>query len=40
MRRAIVRFVDEEGGEGLKEIAILAIRTHRDKLLPAEARNP
>jgi formate dehydrogenase subunit delta len=40
MRRAIVRFVDEEGGEGLKEIALLAIRTHRDKLLPAEARNP
>ncbi|HMI87669.1 MAG TPA: formate dehydrogenase subunit delta [Polyangiaceae bacterium] len=33
MRREIVRFVDEQGGEGLKEIALLAIRTHRDKLL-------
>jgi formate dehydrogenase subunit delta len=34
MRREIIRFVDEEGGEGLKETALLAIRTHRDKLLP------
>jgi formate dehydrogenase subunit delta len=34
MRLQIVRFVDEEGGAGLKEIALLAIRTHRDKLLP------
>ena len=35
MRREIVRFVDEEGGEGLKETALLAIKTHRDKLVPA-----
>jgi len=38
MRREIVRFVDEQGGEGLKETALLAIRTHRDKLVPAEPR--
>jgi formate dehydrogenase subunit delta len=37
MRREIVRFVDEEGGEGLKETALLAIRTHRDKLVPPVA---
>jgi formate dehydrogenase subunit delta len=36
MRREIVRFVDEEGGDGLREIALLAIRTHRDELLPAK----
>ena len=36
MRREIVRYVDEQGGEGLKEMALLAIRAHRDKLLPAE----
>ena len=38
MRREIVRFVDEQGGEGLKETALLAIRTHREKLLPAAPR--
>jgi formate dehydrogenase subunit delta len=38
MRREIVRFVDEEGGAGLKEVALFAIRTHRDKLLPAPAQ--
>jgi formate dehydrogenase subunit delta len=38
MRREIVRFVDEQGGEGLKEMALLAIRTHREKLLPAAPR--
>src|SRR5689334_16140989 len=37
MRREIVRHVDQQGGEGLKETALLAIRTHRDKLMPAEA---
>jgi formate dehydrogenase subunit delta len=37
MRREIVRFVDEEGGAGLNEVALLAIRAHRDKLLPQEA---
>ena len=36
MRRDIVRWVDENGGEGLKETALLAIRTHRDKLVPAD----
>ena len=36
MRRDIVRWVDEKGGEGLKETALLAIRTHRDKLVPAD----
>jgi formate dehydrogenase subunit delta len=36
MRRDIVRWVDEHGGEGLKETALLAIRTHRDKLVPQE----
>jgi formate dehydrogenase subunit delta len=38
MRREIVRFVDEQGGEGLKETALLAIRTHREKLLPSAPR--
>ena len=38
MRREIVRWVDEQGGEGLKDIAMQAIRTHRDKLLPQEER--
>jgi formate dehydrogenase subunit delta len=36
MRREIVRWVDENGGEGLKETALLAIRTHRDKLVAQE----
>ena len=34
MRREIVQYVDEQGGEGLTETALLAIRTHRAKLLP------
>ena len=34
MRREIVQYVDEQGGAGLNETALLAIRTHRDKLLP------
>jgi formate dehydrogenase subunit delta len=38
MRREIVRFVDEQGGEGLKETALLAIRTHREKLVPSVPR--
>jgi formate dehydrogenase subunit delta len=37
MRREIVRWVDEHDGEGLGQTALLAIRTHRDKLLPQEA---
>ncbi len=35
MRREIVRFVEEQGGEGLKEMALLAVKKHRDKLMPA-----
>jgi formate dehydrogenase subunit delta len=35
MRREIVRFVEEQGGEGLKEMALLAVKTHRDRLMPA-----
>jgi formate dehydrogenase subunit delta len=37
MRREILRFVEEHGGEGLTETALLAIRTHRDKLMPQDA---
>ncbi len=37
MRREIVAWVDEHGGQGLKETVITAIRAHRDKLLPAAA---
>jgi formate dehydrogenase subunit delta len=40
MRREIVQYVDEHGGEGLAPMALLAIHTHRDKLLPQERRNP
>jgi len=36
MRREIVRYVEEQGGEGLKETALAAIRAHRDKLVPLE----
>ena len=35
MRREIVRFVEEQGGYGLKDVARDAIRAHRDKLMPA-----
>lgn len=34
MRRELVRFVEEQGGEGMKETALAAIRAHRDKLVP------
>ena len=34
MRREILRFVEEQGGEGLKDFARDAIRAHRDKLVP------
>jgi formate dehydrogenase subunit delta len=34
MRRAIIAFVDDQGGTGLKETALEAIQTHRAKLLP------
>lgn len=35
MRREIVRHVEEQGGEGLKEMALLAVKKHRDKLVSA-----
>jgi formate dehydrogenase subunit delta len=40
MRRELVRFVDEQRGEGLKEMALLAVKTHRDKLVPAGNPSP
>jgi formate dehydrogenase subunit delta len=36
MRREIVLWVDEHGGEGCKEMVVTAIKTHRDRLLPAQ----
>ena len=36
MRRELLRWVDEQGGQGLKESALAAIRAHRDKLLPQD----
>ena len=34
MRGEILRWVDEQGGEGLTPIALDAIKAHRDKLAP------
>jgi formate dehydrogenase subunit delta len=34
MRREIMQWVDEHGGEGLTELAAAAIKNNRDKLLP------
>ena len=34
MRRAILKLVDEHGGEGLQPLALEALRTHREKLMP------
>ena len=36
MRRELVRWMDEHDGEGLTELAAAAIKTHRDRLLPAK----
>ena len=36
MRREIIRWVDEHGGDGLSETVISAIRAHRDKLAPLD----
>ena len=36
MRREILQWVDERGGEGLKDLVLAALRTNRDKLLPRE----
>jgi len=37
MRREIVQWVDERGGEGLKDLVLEAIRSRRATLLPGEA---
>ncbi len=37
MRRELLGWVDEHGGEGLKELVLLALRENRDKLLPRAA---
>jgi formate dehydrogenase subunit delta len=34
MRREIVQWVDEHAGEGLTELAAVAIKANRDRLLP------
>ena len=34
MRREIVQWVDEHGGEGLTELAATAIKANREQLLP------
>jgi len=39
MRRQIVQWVDERGGEGLKDLVLEAIRSRRTALLPGEARS-
>jgi len=39
MRRQIVQWVDERGGEGLKDLVLEAIRSRRAALLPGEARS-
>jgi len=33
MRREILKWVDEHGGEGLQPLALEALRTNRDKLV-------
>ena len=32
MRREILRYVDEQGGEGLRDIALEALRAHGERL--------
>ena len=34
MRREIFRYLDEQGGAGLKELVLTALRTHRSELTP------
>jgi len=36
MRRELLRFVDEHGGEGLHESALSAIRQNRERLTPGD----
>ena len=37
MRRELLLWVDEHGGEGLKELVIAAIRGNRERLVPKAA---
>jgi formate dehydrogenase subunit delta len=37
MRRELLLWVDEHGGEGLKELVLAAIKGNRDKLAPQAA---
>jgi len=37
MRRQIFEHVDKENGEGLSELVLEALRTHREKLVPVES---
>ena len=34
MRRAIIKWVDDDNGEGLRPLALEALRANREKLLP------
>jgi len=34
MRREILSYVDEKSGEGLSELVLSALRTHRKELTP------
>lgn len=38
MRRDLLAWIDEHGGEGLKETVLSAVSTHRDRLAPPERR--
>lgn len=38
MRRELLAWVDERGGDGLKETVISAVKTHRDRLTPPARR--
>ena len=35
MRRELLLWLDEHGGDGLQELALASIRTHREMLQPA-----
>lgn len=34
MRRQILAYLDEQNGEGLSELVLAALRTHREELTP------
>ena len=36
MRREILQWLDERGGEGLSELALASLQANRDKLRPRE----